>query len=223
MLKHTFLSVIGVSLLTLTIGVYFSSIMDKGQSLGFPWQVIKQADGSTSVFQIHLGKTTFGEVEKLFLESAKLSLFKPKNGDAVIEAYFDKVLIGGLSSKIIVSFAIEQTKIIAMYDRGARISTLGDGTRKVILGSADQRSMRGEIITGITYLPSINLDDELIEKRFGQPKQKITEKNNATVHWLYPEIGVNVALHENAKEVIMYVRPADFAKILDPLLSGSAE
>jgi len=222
MFKHAFLSVVAVSILALLLGVYFSSTMDKSQSLGFPWQITKQADGSTTVFQINLGKTTLGQVEALFHETAELSLFKPKDGHAVIEAYFGKVLIGGLSSKMIISFAIEQVQIVAMYDRGARISTLGDGTRRVTLSSEDQRNMSHEIVTSITYLPSINLTDELIEKRFGKPEKKITETDSATVHWLYPETGVDVVVHEKAKEVIMYVRPTDFSKILKPLLKDSS-
>ena len=66
-------------------------------------------------------------------------------------------------------------------------------------------------------MPSINLTDDLVEKRFGHPEKKIHEQKNGTVHWLYPQIGVDVALHEDEKEVIQYVLPADFSKILTPL------
>ena len=123
MLKHAFLSVLAVSLLAMLVGVYFSADMDRSQALGFPWQIHKLDDGSTSVFQINLGKTTLGQTEKLFQETAELSLFKPREKSAVIEAYFNKVLIGGLSSKIIASFTIEEAKLISMFDRGVRIST----------------------------------------------------------------------------------------------------
>jgi len=217
MIKHAFLSVVAVSLLALLLGVYFSYNMDQSQNLGFPWQVNKQADGSTTVFQINLGKTTLGQAEKLFNESAELSLFKPKDNNAVVEAYFDKILIGGLSSKIIVSFSIDQSRIMTMFDRGVRISTLGSGTRRVTLSSEDQKGMRNEAITAITYLPSINLTDDLVEKRFGIPEKKISEQKNETVHWLYPEIGVDVALHKDEKEVILYVMPANFSKVIAPL------
>ena len=223
MIKHAFLSVLAVSILALLLGLYFSSNMDQSQNLGFPWQVNKHADGSTSVFQINLGKTTLGQAEKLFKESAELSLFKPKNNDAVIEAFFDKVLIGGLSSKIILSFSIDQSRIMPMLDSGVRISTLGSGTRRVTLSSDHQKGMRNEAISAITYLPSINLNDDLVEKRFGIPTKKISEQKNETVHWLYPDIGVDVALHEKEKEVILYVMPVNFSKVLAPLKNISQE
>ena len=220
MLKHAFLSVLAVSLLAMLLGIYFSSTMDKSQDIGFPWQVDKKPDGSISVFKIHLGKTTLGEAELLLNETAELSMFKPKDESAVIEAYFDKVLIGGLSSKIIVTFSIEPSKILSMYDRGVRISTLGSGTRRITLSSEDQTTMRNEKIHALTYLPSINLSEDLIEKRFGEPDRKISEQENEITHWLYSEIGVDVALHINSKEVIVYVMPENFSKILAPLESS---
>ena len=217
MLKHAFLSVLAVSLLAMLLGVYFSSDIDKSQALGFPWQVKKHEDGSTSVFLIKLGTTTLGQSEKLFQEVAELSLFKPKDNDEVIEAFFNKVLIGGLSSKIIISFSLEKSQLVSMYDRGVRISTLGSGTRKVTLSSNDQVEMRNAVITAITYLPSINLSDDLVEKRFGKPENKIQDEQSGAMHWLYPEKGVDVVLHDSEKEVITYVLPAEFVKLTEPL------
>ena len=203
MIKHTFLSVLAISFLALVLGMYFSSDMDDSLHLGFPWQVVKHEDGSTSVFKIQLGKTIFSEVEQLFNEHAEVSLFKPKDKSAVIEAYFDKVLIGGLSSKIIISFSIDEKRLQDIFERGARISTLGSGTRRVTLSSDDQILIRNERVSSITYLPAINLTAELIEKRFGKPENKIIENNTDTEHWLYPDIGVDVVLNEKQKEVII--------------------
>lgn len=212
MFKYTFLTVLVVSLLAVVLGMYLSSDIDKSQVLGFPWQIKNLPDGSTSVFQINIGKTTLAQTEKLFQETAEISLFKAKEKDAVVEAYFNKVLIGGLSSKIVVSFSVKKSQLMSMYNKGARISTLGSGTRRVTLNSNDQILIRQAIITGITYLPSINLNAELIEKRFGQPEQKVIDQKSQAVHWLYPRIGVDVVLHNKKKEVISYVNPADFSK-----------
>jgi len=217
MFKHTFLSVVAISLLAVLLGMYFSFNADRGQVLGFPWQINKLDDGSTSIFKINLGKTTLGQAEKLFQETAELSLFKPKEKDAVIEAYFNKVLIGGLSSKIIISFTLEKSQLMSMYDRGVRISTLGSGARRVTLSSSDQKEMRNAVVTAITYLPSINLSDELVEKRFGNPESKVADPESGAMHWLYPEKGADVVLHKNDKEIIVYVKPENFYKLTEPL------
>ena len=75
----------------------------------------------------------------------------------------------------------------------------------------------------MTYLPSINLQADLIEKRFGQPANKITDAVGGAEHWLYPDTGVDIALHAEQKEVIQYVMPADFNKLQQPLIDNQVE
>lgn len=217
MTKSTFLFVVALSVIIFVIGMMLPTEIDDKRSIGFPWQIEKMEDGSISVFNINLGKTTMGEVEKLFKEEAKLTLFKPENGNAVIEAYFNDLFIGGLKSKMVLAFEIDQAEILQMYERGVRISTLGSGTRRVTLSSDDEKLMRTKTINNITYIPAVNLDAELIEKRFGAPTERITEEENGAEHWLYHEMGVDVALNQEGKEVIQYINPHEFEKIIAPL------
>lgn len=60
----------------------------------------------------------------------------------------------------------------------------------------------------MTFIPSINLDEEVIRTRFGEPDQR-TELEGV-VHFLYPEKGLDVVIIEEGKEVIQYVVPRDF-------------
>lgn len=219
----TFLKVLGFSVLAVIAGVLITTFMTPATSLGYPWQVEKQADGSTVIFQVNLGHTTLGEAEQLLKDVATLTLFSPPEGEAVIEAYFNELFIAGLKAKMVLTFAVEQQDVAAMFERGIRISTLGSGTRKVTLHADDEKLVRTKAITSMTYLPSINLQAELIEKRFGQPAEKIMDSKGGAEHWLYPDIGVDVALHEKQKEVIQYVIPGDFDKIRQPLLNSGLD
>lgn len=219
----TFLKVLGFSLLAVIAGVLLTVFMEPPASIGYPWQIEKQADGTTTVFQINLGHTTLGEAEKLLNETATLTLFYPQQGNAVIEAYFNELFIGGLKSKMVLTFELEPQDVNAMYERGIRISTLGSGTRKVTLHSDDELQMRSMAVTGMTYLPSINLQAELIEKRFGQPASKVSDDVGGAEHWLYPDSGVDIALHAEQKEVIQYVIPSDFDKLQLPLINNKTE
>ena len=219
MTRHVFLTVLIASVIAVVLGVFLSPSEDDRKSLGYPWEISLMPDGTTSVFQINIGKTNLGEVENLFKEVAELTLFKPR-GDGlqpVVEAYFDKIQTGGLKAKMILGFSLDEEQIMAMYERGVRISTLGSGTRRVTLSSQDDRDMRSAIITSLTYIPSINLQPSLVEKRFGKPASAIIEKDTGTVHWLYPDKGVDVALNEEAKEILQYVLPKDFSLLSDPL------
>ncbi len=216
--KHVFLSVLGATILALVLGVYLSSLKQPASDhAGFPWEIEILPSGQSRVFSLTLGKTTLHDAQQIFKEIAEVTLFSAPQSEPVIEAFFSEVKIGGLKSKMVMSFHLPVDEIQAMFNRGARIATLGSGTRKVTLSADDAAKVRQTAITSITYLPSVHLDAALIENRFGSPSEKIVDSKSDAVHWLYPDKGIDIALSETDKEVILYVLPADFDKILQPL------
>ncbi|MCW8935754.1 MAG: hypothetical protein OQK98_13590 [Gammaproteobacteria bacterium] len=218
--KHVFLTVFGISILAVVLGVYVSSLKKQEISVtGYPWQIENLPSGNTRVFGITIGLTTVAEAEQLFKEKAEINLFAPKQSTAVIEAYFDLVKVSGLKSKMVMSLDLSDETIQKIYNRGARISTLESGTRKVTLLDEDVILLQESVIVGITYLPSIHLDAQLIESRFGKPAEKLEDTKSDAIHWLYPAKGVDIVLSESEKEVIQYVKPDDFDKLLKPLKS----
>ncbi len=221
MKNNVFLGVLGFSVLAVLVGMYVSTTMQGRPNLGFPWQIELLPDGSTKIFQVHLGQTSLGEAEQLFQEPFDLTMFVPKGKPPVIEAYFNELYIGGFKAKMVVSFDLTEEQTQPIYDRGVRVSTLGSGTRKVTLHDDDIARVRTEKIVGITYLPSIQLDAEMIENRFGTPSQKITDAVSGAEHWLYPDKGLDVTLSDNAKEVLQYVLPTNFNKLTQPLVEAA--
>jgi len=220
--KHVFLSVLGATILALLLGVYLSSLNQPNiQHAGFPWQVEILPSGQSRVFSLTLGESTVDDAEQLFKEIAELTLFSSTESTAVIEAFFNEVKIGGLKSKMVMSIQLPADEIQAMFNRGARIATLGSGTRKVTLSADDAAKVRQTAIASITYLPSVHLNAELIKNRFGEPAEKIADSASDAVHWLYPQKGVDIALSESDKEVILYVSPQNFDAILQPLKNTS--
>jgi len=218
--KHIFLKVLGFTVLALLAGVYLSSLKNPNEvHAGFPWQVDVLESGHTQVFSLIVGQSSLGDAERQFKETAELTLFSAKNTPPVIEAFFAEVKIGGLKSKMVMSIALPQDELEIMFNRGARIATLGSGTRKVTLSSEDARRVREAAIASITYLPAINLNAELIEKRFGIPAEKLADSSSDAIHWLYPDKGIDVALSEENKEVIQYVMPQNFDTLVQPLKS----
>ena len=185
----------------------------------FPWQIENTSSGTTRVFGLTLGESSLQQAEQAFNAGAELSLFEPadKKRKRVIEAYFDKVTLGGLSAKVVIVFDFTDEQLQAMYQRGARISTLGDGSRKVNLHAEDIAIIRSAPIASITYLPRIHIDAALVEKRFGQAVQVIKEPDGNMTHWLYPDKGLDVALDEQGNGVLQYVSPARFDQLMHPL------
>jgi len=185
----------------------------------FPWQISRTADGSTQVFGLTLGQSTLQHAEQVLQSESELSLFEPVpgKGQRVVEAYFDKVNLGGLSAKVVAVMALTPEQLQSMFERGARISTLGNGSRKVTLNAQDVAQVRETPIYTITYLPRVRLESALLEKRFGKPEQVITEKEMNTSHWLYPQLGLDIALDEKNNAVLQYVAPAQFEQLVKPL------
>jgi hypothetical protein len=105
-----------------------------------------------------------------------------------------------------------------IFSRGTRVSALGDGTRKVSLAGEDMKLARRAPIASLTYLPGIQLDAAQIEHRFGKPRLRIREAKNDTIHWLYPELGLDASLKTSAPSVLQYVAPRRFSELLAPLI-----
>lgn len=214
--RHTFLLVLAFTLIALAAALLLPErSVDKPDKL--PWQIELLDGGNTRVFGIELGNTTLGEVEVLIREPAEVSLFDRGEGKRVVEAYFDNVDFSGLRARMVMVMDLSQEELEAMFGRGVRIATMGSGTRKVTLSDDDMSKVRGTPVGAITYIPRVNLDAAIIEKRFGVPVQRIQEKEGEIEHWLYPEKGLDIALDPEGKEVLQYVSPDRFETLRRPL------
>lgn len=185
----------------------------------FPWSVTPTGDGGSRVFGLTLGRSTLREAEQRFQAPAEISLFLSPDGQYAAEAYFDKVNLAGLGARIVLTAGLSQEELKALFDAGERISTLGDGTRKVTLSGEGLAAVYSAPIAALTYLPKVQLDRELLEKRFGPPAERLREQGSGVEHWLYPERGLDIALSETEKEVLQFVPPRDFERLVTPLHS----
>lgn len=186
-----------------------------------PWKIEVNEDGSSTVLGLTLGTTTLGQTETLFDEEAKFTLFVRKSGEKTVEAYFERVFLSGLRADMVMALELGPEEKQAMYDRGTRIAKLGSGDKKVTMHPDDIVLARRAAIRHITYLPVTDLDEELLERRFGTPGQRIPA-NNGVVHWLYPDRGLDIAVDPDRKEVFQYVAPRDFEELVTIPLQRAA-
>jgi len=214
--RYTFLAVLFVTLLALGIAIFIPGKHSE-KPTNLPWQIEHTQSGSTRVFGIELGKTTLAEAEAIVKMEAEVSLFAKENGQKVVEAYFDNVDFSGLRARMVVVMGLEQSEVEAMFERGARIANMGGNMRKVTLSDEDLRKVGNTPVAVITYIPRINLDEAMVEKRFGVPAQRIAEKEGGITHLLYPAKGLDIAVDPEGKEVFQYVAPSDFERLLKPL------
>lgn len=209
---------VGILSVLVFVGSFFMPGNPDDKS-GLPWQIEHPSPGTTRVFGLTLGLSTTNEAEQHFREEAKPSLFKSTDGHLVAEMFFEQVTLAGLKSKIVASIDVPDAELQEMYERGLRISGTGSG-KKITLAPDDVTRVRALPISGLTYMPSVRLDEGIIGKRFGQPAQRIREKNSGAVHWLYPQNGLDITLGGEEKPVLQYVPPKDFDKLVIPLLNN---
>lgn len=188
-----------------------------------PWQIESTPQGSIRVFGLALGESTLQVANDLYRGGAEVSLFVSPDGRYKVEAYFDKVVLGGFSSKMILVMALNQEQQAAMYQRGTRVSSLGGSRKKATLAPEDLQIVFNTPVASLTYLTRARLDDEILLKRFGEPAKRIRDQGGKTIHWLYPDMGLDVALSEKGRAVLQYVPPVEFTKLMTPLLNLESE
>lgn len=187
-----------------------------------PWHIEHPTPDAVRIFGLTLGQSNANEAEQRFREDAKPSLFKSPKGEMVAEVFFEQVDLAGLRSRIVLTIAVPEAELQGMFERGLRMSGTGGG-KKITMTPDDIAHLRTLPISSLTYIPSIRLEEDTLMKRFGQPAQRLKEKDTGSVHWLYPQNGLDITLSDQEKPVFQYVPPREFDKLVRPLLaSGKA-
>jgi len=209
---------VGILSILILVGSFFMP-GKPGDQNDLPWHIEHPTQDTTRIFGLTLGSSTASEAEQRFHEEAKPSLFKSPDGQLVAEMFFEQVTLAGLKSRIVINIAVPAAELQAMYERGLRISGTGS-SKKITPAPADAARLRALPIGSLTYMPSVRLEEEIFLKRFGQPSQRIREKESGAVHWLYPQDGLDITLGGEEKPVLQYVPPRDFGRLLQPLLAS---
>ncbi len=217
--KQIIIAIVALSMLALVIGILIPG-GEVPQKQTLPWQIEHTSSGSTRVFGLVMGQSTLQEAERQLSAAAKISLFTVPDKPPVLEAYFDNVTLSGLSAKMVMEIDIPAESLQSMFVRGERISTLGSGARKVTLTDQDLTLVSKLPIASITYVPRTRLQPDIIQKRFGEPAQRIAETESNTTHWLYPDKGLDVAVDDKGHAVLQYVAPSRFSRLREPLIEG---
>lgn len=222
--RHIFLSVLVVTALILALAIFLPSGREPASVRGeSPWNVKVDSEGYSQVFGISVGRSTVRQAAERIREPAEVSMFMAADGKRAVEVYFDRVAIGEFYAKVVLGVALDEETMKGMFERGVRISSLGGSVRKVELHPDDLAHVNDAVIASLTYIPSANLDEEVIRKRFGEPARRLKERDSGLVHWLYPAIGLDLAVNEEGKEVLLYVKPADFSRVTAPLQDKTEE
>jgi hypothetical protein len=218
--RRLILSILGFALFSFIAMMLFPGNRDDQGPPRLPWDVQVDEQGRSQVFGLTLGESTLADIQGLFGEEGEINLFSPAPDQYAVESYFQQIYLSGLRADFVVTLDAPPETLGPMYEHGLRISKLPSGTKRIKLDPSDVAVLTQVPIRHITYLPMSRLDEDLLEKRFGAPAERIEEAETGIIHWIYPGKGMDLARDPKGKVVIQYVNPAELSALVQPLRGG---
>jgi len=206
-------------ILVIVLLIYpFIGVDDSGKTriTGLPWQIELLEDGTTRVFGITPGKSTLADAVDSLGVDHELGIVTSEDSRN-LEMYFGHYRAGLMSAKIVLGAAASEQDLDGWMQRSVDFDHMRTGkAKKHFLNKTDLEQAMASVIRVITFIPAVNLDDEIIRQRFGEPSQ-VVQHATGSAHYLYPEKGLDLVLNAEGKEVLQYIAPQDFASLLLPL------
>ncbi len=183
---------------------------------GLPWQIEILPDGSTAVFGLHVGSSRLSDAIEILGSDMDLAIIAAADEPGNLEMYYGHYKAGLLSGKLILQTHASEQDIKRWSGNSPKFDYMASGlAKKHILLDDDLPQALDQVIISLTFIPAVNLDEEVILARFGEPETRI--RLSGVTHYLYPEKGLDIALHENSNEVLQYVSPDAFQQLVQPL------
>jgi hypothetical protein len=203
----------------LLLGLWVNHQSDNQQPSmsGTPWHIEPVANYRSKVFGMTLGDTTLADARQALGPGYELAILQPAKADAGLEMYYARYHAGPIIGKLIVVAAVDVEQLQMLQERAIKVSTLQNGTRQYTFGADVEDLIDSYPVQSLTFIPTINLDADLVIERFGQP-QRIINIDEKQQHYLYPEQGLDIFLNQDGKELLQYVAPREFELLLTPLL-----
>lgn len=186
---------------------------------GLPWQIERRADGSSQVFGLDLGHGTLQQVATRWPDQGlQLALVRDPQGSFTLEGYLESIRAGFVQGKLVLTGAADTATLQGWAERATHREPQPSGTWRLTLAAQDQAAALAAPLTGLVFLPAARFDEATAVERFGTASERLTTQDG-TVHLLYPEQGVVVAIdpQNKAKPVLQYVAPSAFERLRAPL------
>lgn len=192
---------------------------------GLPWQIEALPDGASRVMGLTLTNgpdaSTLADVRRLFGNEVPMAIIAAPGEAGSLEAFVDPAQLGFVSGKLVVTARLDAAALKGLRERALKSDFMESATRKYTLSPADEALALKAPIAALSFIPQARLDADAILARFGTPARRV-KSNGHLEHFLYPDKGLDVILDTEGKELLQYVPPANFARLSDPLETGSA-
>lgn len=182
------------------------------ESADLPWQVERLPDGVSRVFGVTLGRTTARELDRHLRSVPRVALFESPSGRLSLEAYYGTVTLGMFEARLDVTLGAAADALHAFAASAIARSPTVTGAWRMELTEQAVREALGLPIVGITYVPRVRYDEDLVLKSFGRPAARIVVAGGQT-YWLYPDLGLALLRQTDGRAVLHYVVPSAFPAV----------
>lgn len=218
--------IIFLCLLTAAGFVFFGAqkTPDTAQLEQLPWQISHHSDGTSEVFGLHLEHTTLAEAKAMIPREAQIRLFRDQDTSLSVEVLFERISLSGIISNLIVTLDVPDEEKKRMEQHAVKREPMPTGAYELHLQTDDEAALDEAVIAAITYTPySIQLDQSMIEARFGQASETL-DGSEGVKTLLYPDRGLAITLNSNKreKELFQYIAPRHFDHLRQTLYGAEA-
>jgi hypothetical protein len=189
---------------------------------GLPWQIESLPDGASRVFGLIPGRSTLADARRHLGPDPRVALIIAPGESGAVEAYYESVSAGFVTGKMVLTMETTQAWREEMLQRARKAEYMKSTTRQVELAGEDLARIETAPISAIAFIPSAQLDEQVILQRFGTPAERIRGAAGKE-HFLYPDKGLDLLLDDKGKELLQYVAPREFARLRVPLQEASAD
>jgi len=196
---------VAAGLLFFTAGEHHDGQDGSAPVTGLPWQIERLPGGDTRVLGITPGRTTLGEVIDRVGDDLDLAIIARPGEAGTLEAYYSHYSAGPITGSLILVLDVAADTLQELHVRAFQ----DGGTRRYHLHPDDLPAAYRSAIRVITFLPSFGLDEAIVRARFGVPAE-IIQVDAQQHHWLYPELGLDLVLNADGKDVLQYLSPREF-------------
>lgn len=195
-----------ISLLLIIIGITALMLIPSKQvPAPMPWEVTSMQDGNSKVFDIHLGTTTYGQAQQILRQYGKTAIFTQEGEKSTVESFFNSINMGGLSAKLILNLSASELQINEMMSDALEARLQDSGAHKYTLNNNANKELVNATVTAITYIPSVRLDAEMVQHRFGKADRiEPVADNDATEIWHYLKLNLTIQLNSQEKTILQY-------------------
>jgi len=187
---------------------------------GLPWQVEPLPGGGSRVFGLVLGETTLGAARERLGPELEVGIIAAGGETGALEAYHGRYTAGVLTGKLVLGTRLSPQALEAMKGRAVHREPTATGAWRYRLAPQDLERAWAAPVEHVTFIPTVQLEPEVVRQRFGDPAQRVTPPGDRREHWLYPDLGLDLIVDPDGKEVLQYVAPRDFNRLRRPLSSS---